>query len=50
MGRPKAGIVRRALRGPVTPRVPSSFLQRHSSLTVLLDRAAAAQLGWTDRP
>ncbi len=45
MGLTKADIVRRALRGPISPRVPASYLQRHSSLTVLLDRAAAARLG-----
>lgn len=43
-GASKAGIVRRALTGPVTPRVPASLLQRHPRLTVLLDRAAASEL------
>lgn len=43
-GTTKAAIVRRALSGPITPRVPASLLQRHPRLTVLLDRAAAAQL------
>ena len=40
-GRSKASIVRRALEGPVTPRVPASLLQRHPNVTVILDRAAA---------
>jgi glucosamine-6-phosphate deaminase len=43
-GGSKAAIVRRALDGPITPRVPASLLQRHSRLTVLLDRAAARHL------
>ena len=43
-GPSKAAIVKRALTGPVTPRVPASLLQRHPRLTVLLDAAAAAQL------
>ncbi len=43
-GAPKAAIVRRALTGPVTPRVPASLLQRHPRLTVLLDRTAASEL------
>jgi glucosamine-6-phosphate deaminase len=43
-GASKAAIVRRALTGRITPRVPASLLQRHPRLTVLLDRAAAAGL------
>ena len=43
-GASKAGIVRRALTGPITPRVPASLLQRHPRVTVLLDTAAAAKL------
>ena len=43
-GGSKAAIVNLALTGPITPRVPASLLQRHPRLTVLLDRAAAAEL------
>jgi len=43
-GREKAQIVRRSLLGPVTPEVPASVLQLHPNVTVLLDRAAAAEL------
>lgn len=43
-GENKAGIVARALEGPVTPEVPASALQRHARLTVVLDRAAAGRL------
>jgi glucosamine-6-phosphate deaminase len=40
-GAHKAGIVRRALAGPVTTRVPASLLQTHPHVDVVLDRAAA---------
>ena len=40
----KAGILARALRGPITPEVPGSVLQLHPDLTVIADRAAAAFL------
>jgi glucosamine-6-phosphate deaminase len=43
-GASKAAIVRRSLTGRITSRVPASLLQRHSRLTVLLDRQAAAGL------
>jgi glucosamine-6-phosphate deaminase len=43
-GRSKAGAVARMLEGPVTPRVPASFLQLHPRVEVWLDRAAAARL------
>lgn len=44
-GAKKARAIAAALEGPVTARVPASFLSLHPLLTVLLDRAAAAQLG-----
>ncbi len=40
----KASIVRRALTGPVTTRVPASLLQLHPSTLVVLDRDAAADI------
>jgi glucosamine-6-phosphate deaminase len=43
-GQSKAGIVARALRGPVTTRVPASLLQLHPRAVVVLDRAAAREL------
>jgi glucosamine-6-phosphate deaminase len=48
VGTSKADIVRKALRGPITSSVPASLLQRHSDLVVVLDRGAAARLGWAD--
>ena len=44
-GSKKARAVEAALRGPVTPRCPASYLSLHPRLTVMLDRAAAARLG-----
>ena len=40
----KAGILRQALTGPVTPAVPASILQLQPRLTVVADREAAAEL------
>lgn len=39
-GRHKADIADAALRGPVGPGCPASFLQEHASLTVILDDSA----------
>jgi glucosamine-6-phosphate deaminase len=41
----KAGIIRRALRGPVTADVPASVLRLHPDCEWLLDAEAAALLG-----
>jgi len=43
-GRSKAAIVRRALAGPITTRVPASLLQLHPNVVVVLDRDAAGKL------
>jgi glucosamine-6-phosphate deaminase len=43
-GREKADILAAALEGPVTPRVPASFLSLHPALTVILDHSAASSL------
>jgi len=43
-GAAKAGRVARMVEGPVTPRLPASFLQLHPNAEVWLDRAAAARL------
>ena len=43
-GATKARCVRRMIEGPVTPRLPGSFLQLHRSAEIWLDRAAASQL------
>jgi glucosamine-6-phosphate deaminase len=43
-GRSKARCVQRMIEGPVTPRLPGSFLQLHRAAEIWLDRAAASQL------
>jgi glucosamine-6-phosphate deaminase len=43
-GRRKRSIVRRALTGPVTTRVPASLLQLHPNVLVVLDRDAGRGL------
>jgi glucosamine-6-phosphate deaminase len=42
-GASKARCVERMIEGPVTPRLPASFLQLHRNVEVWLDRAAAAR-------
>jgi glucosamine-6-phosphate deaminase len=43
-GTTKARVVQRMIEGPVTPRLPGSFLQLHRCAEIWLDRAAAAAL------
>lgn len=43
-GEKKAGIVREALRGPITDQVSASFLQEHPGATFFLDHGAATGL------
>lgn len=43
-GEHKAGIVKRAVEGPIAPDVAATFLQRHSGTTFYVDAAAAAEL------
>ena len=43
-GADKAGIVKKAFTGPVTPKVPASILQMHPDVTVVCDEAAYAEL------
>jgi glucosamine-6-phosphate deaminase len=43
-GEGKASIIQRAVEGPVTDQVPSTFLQKHSNTLVILDDAASSKL------
>ena len=43
-GESKAGILREAFFGPVTPRVPASILQLHKDFTLVADEAALSAL------
>ena len=60
-GEGKGPIIRKAVEGPVTDQIPSTFLQKHPNTLVVLDEAASSQLTavktpwlvdscvWTDR-
>ena len=43
-GKSKASCVAKAVRGPITTRMPASFLQLHRDVELVLDEAAAAKL------
>ncbi len=45
LGAEKAGCVAEMINGPLTTRLPASFLQLHPDVHVMLDEAAAAQVG-----
>ncbi len=43
-GEGKAAIIKKAVEESVTDSIPTSFLQNHPNTTIILDRAAAAEL------
>lgn len=43
-GQHKAGVIQKAVEGPVTMQVPASFLQNHPNVKVIIDRGAAEEL------
>jgi glucosamine-6-phosphate deaminase len=43
-GEGKAGVIKKAVEGPVTDQIPSSFLQKHTNCLVVLDEAASSEL------
>ena len=43
-GEGKAFIIHKAVEGPVTDQIPSSFLQKHPDCTIVLDDAASSSL------
>ncbi|MDX1927753.1 MAG: 6-phosphogluconolactonase [Pirellulaceae bacterium] len=50
LGEHKCSIVRETLEGPVTDRVPASYLQEHADARVLLDFPAAGSLTGVSMP
>lgn len=48
VGREKAGIVARAVEGPITAMISATALQLHPRCTVVVDEAAAAELRGTE--
>jgi glucosamine-6-phosphate deaminase len=49
-GEGKAGVIKKAVEGPVTDQIPSSFLQRHTDCLVILDDAASSELARKKTP
>ncbi len=43
-GEGKASVIRKAVEGPVSDQIPSSFLQKHRDCTVVLDDASSSAL------
>ena len=43
-GEAKADVIKKAVEGPVSDAIPTSFLQNHPNTTIVLDIAAAASL------
>lgn len=43
-GEGKAPIIKKTIEGPITDRIPATYLQEHSNAKVILDEAAASEL------
>jgi glucosamine-6-phosphate deaminase len=43
-GEGKASVIQKAVEGPVSDQVPSSFLQKHANTQVIIDEASASEL------
>lgn len=43
-GEKKAGVIKRALQGPITREMPASIIRRHANAVVVLDEGAASEL------
>ncbi|MBT1686371.1 glucosamine-6-phosphate deaminase [Dawidia soli] len=43
-GEGKAKVIKKAVEGPITDQIPSSFLQKHTNCLVVLDDAASSEL------
>ena len=43
-GEGKAAVIKRAVEGPITDQIPSSFLQKHPNVLVVLDEASSSEL------
>lgn len=50
IGEHKAEIIREVAEGPVSPRVPASYLQQHADATVLVDASAGSELTSSKTP
>ncbi len=43
-GEGKSPVIQKAIEGPITDQIPSSFLQKHSDAIVVVDEAASSEL------
>jgi glucosamine-6-phosphate deaminase len=43
-GEGKARVIKKAVEGPITDQIPSSFLQKHTNCHIVLDDAASSEL------
>jgi glucosamine-6-phosphate deaminase len=43
-GEGKARVIKKAVEGPITDQIPSSFLQKHANCHIVLDDAASSEL------
>lgn len=43
-GEGKSMVIKKAVEGPITDQIPSSFLQKHTNCLVVLDEAASSEL------
>ena len=43
-GEKKASIIQKSIEGPITERIPTTFLQEHPNIEIILDTAAAEEL------
>jgi glucosamine-6-phosphate deaminase len=50
LGEHKSSIIRELAEGPVSPRVPASYLQEHADAAVLVDAAAGSKLTASQTP
>ena len=49
-GKSKAHCIEQVVKGPITTKLPASFLQLHLDVELMLDEAAAAALGGSEPP
>lgn len=49
-GEKKAGIIKEAIEGVITPQVPASYLQNHGNVAYVIDNMAASKLTRIDQP
>jgi len=49
-GEGKAGIIQKAVEGPVSDKIPATYLQKHENVSVIIDEAASAELARKKAP